>query len=34
MARMDAEYIRSWAFLADLMILLRTAPCVLSRRGV
>ncbi|WP_162942248.1 sugar transferase [Desertimonas flava] len=32
-AMLDAEYVEGWTFQADLMILLRTIPSVLKRRG-
>lgn len=34
MARMDAEYVTSWSLREDLRILLKTAPYVLTRRGI
>ena len=34
MARMDDEYIRTWSLGRDLIILLKTLPYVLSRRGI
>jgi exopolysaccharide production protein ExoY len=32
-ARLDSEYLRDWTFLADVVILLRTIPAVIRRRG-
>jgi exopolysaccharide biosynthesis polyprenyl glycosylphosphotransferase len=32
--KLDAEYIRDWSLLRDLVIVLRTVAVVLSRRGV
>jgi undecaprenyl-phosphate galactose phosphotransferase len=31
--RLDVDYVRNWSLRRDLMILLRTIPAVLSRRG-
>ncbi len=31
--RLDVSYVRSWTFSKDLMILLKTVPAVLERRG-
>jgi exopolysaccharide production protein ExoY len=32
-ARMELDYIRGWSIGSDLMILLRTLPAIITKRG-